>query len=106
MRVILRVSWEAERAAYLTRVRPWAEHRLDRMSRRQKHPVYDFLFEYYSFRPAHLMRWTSGFGVTLESATREDVAWGEFEECDSGLSLSASAFPRHRVSYLQWAVEY
>ncbi len=59
-------------------MRPWADDRLRRMSRHEKHPVYDFLFEYYSFRPAHLLRWTPGFGVTLEDATREDVAWSEF----------------------------
>jgi hypothetical protein len=76
------------------------------MSRRQKHPVYDFLFEYYSFRPAHLLRWTPGFGVALEGATRADIAWGEFEARDGGLSLPASAFPEHRLAYLRWAVEY
>ena len=46
-----------------------------RMARHEKHPVYDFLFEYYSFRPAHLLRWTPGFGVLLEGATRDDIAW-------------------------------
>ena len=106
MPVIPREKWEAAREAYLERVRPWVSDRLCRMSRQQKHPVHDFLFEYYSFRPAHLMRWTPGFGVTLGGATREDVNWSEFELSDSGLSLAASAFPEHRVSYLRWAVEY
>ena len=76
------------------------------MARGQKHPVYDFLFEYYSFRPAHLLRWTPGFGVTLDGATRDDVAWSEFVACDTGLSLPASAFPAKRASYLRWAIEY
>src|SRR3954470_6527361 len=106
MRVILRVSWEAERAAYLTRVRPWAEHRLDRMSRREKHPVYDFLFEYYSFRPAHLLRWTPGFDVVLDGAAPGDVEWPEFVPCDGGMALPAAAFPAHRAAYLRWAVPY
>ena len=76
------------------------------MARGQKHPVYDFLFEYYSFRPAHLLRWTPGFGVALDGATRADVAWAEFVPGDGGLILPASAFPAHRVSYLRWAVGY
>lgn len=103
---IPRDVWESSRAAYLDRVRPWADDRLRRMSRQQKHPVYDFLFEYYSFRPAHLCRWTPGFGVLLEAATREDVLWAEFVERDNGLSLPASAFPEHRILYLRWAVQY
>jgi hypothetical protein len=106
MPIIPRTTWEAARAACLARLRPWAEERLRRMSRGEKHPVFDFLFEYYSFRPAHLLRWTPGFGVMLEQATREEVLWSEFEASDSGLSLPAAAFPQHRVSYLQWAVQY
>src|SRR5438045_1263330 len=51
---IPREIWQPARAADLARVRPWADDRLRRMSRQEKHPVHDFLFEYYSFRPAHL----------------------------------------------------
>jgi hypothetical protein len=105
-RLVPRTEWERWRADYLCRVRPWAEDRLRRMSCGQKHPVYGFLFEYYSFRPAHLLRWTPGFGVVLEAATREDLVWSEFEACDDGLSLPASAFAAHRVAYLRWGVEY
>ncbi|MBX9627207.1 MAG: 3-methyladenine DNA glycosylase [Gemmataceae bacterium] len=76
------------------------------MSRGQKHPVHDFLFEYYSFRPAHLMRWTPGAEVILEDATPADVGWAEFEPADGGLVLQATAFPAKWVGYLRWAVEY
>ncbi|MBN9117633.1 MAG: 3-methyladenine DNA glycosylase [Planctomycetes bacterium] len=76
------------------------------MARHEKHPVYDFLFEYYSFRPAHLLRWSPGPDVLLEGATRDDVAWAEFEATDGGLVLRAETFPAHRVSYLRWAVGY
>ena len=93
-------------AAYLARVGPWAEDRVRRMTRHEKHPVYDFLFEYYSFRPAHLMRWTPGFGVMLEGATRADIVWSEFVEVEGGMVLPANVFPEHRVSYLRWAVQY
>ncbi|AMV27874.1 hypothetical protein VT84_25955 [Gemmata sp. SH-PL17] len=99
-------GWPADRVAYLARVTPWAEERTARMARGQKHPIYDFLFEYYSFRPAHLLRWTPGFGVVLEGATRADVPWSEFTLTDTGLLLPASAFPAHRRSYLEWAANY
>lgn len=106
MRVVTRDVWERGRSAYLGRVRPLAEDRLRRTGRGEKHPAYDFLFEYYSFRPSHLLRWTPGFGVRLDGATRDDVAWAEFEECDGGLSLPAAAFPGHRGDYLRWAIRY
>lgn len=106
MGAVPREVWEPERRAYLDRVRPWAEARLRRVSRQEKHPVYDFLFEYFSFRPAHLLRWTPGFGRVLAGATREDVPWAEFERSDAGLSLGAAAFPAQRHGYLRWATTY
>ena len=104
--VLPRSVWEAVRAAYVDRVRPWVDDRLLRMSRHQKHPVYDFLFEYYSFRPAHLLRWTPGSGILLEGAAQDDVAWSEFVALEGGLVLSSSAFPEHRRPYLRWAINY
>ena len=32
------------------------------------HPVWDFLFTYYSLRPRHLRRWHPGYGVVLGGA--------------------------------------
>ena len=46
-------------------------HVVPHLSRRAggvKHPVHDFLFTYYSQRPAQLRRWHPGFGVGLEDA--------------------------------------
>jgi hypothetical protein len=57
-----------ERADALT-----AEHRA-RASRGEKHPVEDFLFTYYSYKPALLRRWHPGAGVLLRDA-HERTAW-------------------------------
>ena len=37
----------------------------------EKHPVHDFLFTYYSQRPAQLRRWHPGWGVVLEGGAPE-----------------------------------
>jgi hypothetical protein len=44
-----------------------AAHR-ERASRGEPHPVEDFLFTYYSYKPAVLRRWHPGQGVQLEDA--------------------------------------
>ncbi len=106
MTVIQRETWENDRRAYLARVCPWANDRLQRMSRQEKHPVYDFLFEYFSFRPAHLLRWSPGYNRLLAEATREEICWNEFTPSDNGLSLCAATFPLQRLGYLRWAVPY
>lgn len=99
-------TWQAQREAYLQRVRPWADDRVMRSRRHERHPVYDFMFDYYTFRPAHLLRWTPGFGVTLAGASKRDVEWEQFSLTEFGLALQAQAFPVHRIDYLRWCIEY
>jgi len=106
MRILSREVWLVERERDLARIRPWVEARLRRKSRHEKHPVHDFLFEYYEFRPSRLLRWTPGFDVHLDGATRREIAWPDFIASDNGLSLPAAQFPHHRLAYLNWAVEY
>ncbi|MFT3862620.1 3-methyladenine DNA glycosylase [Micropruina sp.] len=44
-------------AAHRARLAPYIEPHLERRRRQVKHPVHDFLFTYYTYRPAQLMRW-------------------------------------------------
>lgn len=63
-----RADAHAERADALT-----AEHRA-RRARREKHPVHDFLFTYYGYKPGQLRRWHPGAGIVLEDAP-ERAGW-------------------------------
>ena len=45
-------------AAHRARLLPYVEPHVARRAARAAHPVHDFLFTYYSFRPAQLLRWT------------------------------------------------
>jgi hypothetical protein len=60
--------WRAARAAHERRVDAWITPHLARRRTGVKHPVEDFLFTYYSYRPAQLRRWHPGAGVRLEDA--------------------------------------
>ncbi|MER7004032.1 3-methyladenine DNA glycosylase [Dactylosporangium sp. NPDC000555] len=71
--VLDRSTWEARRAAHEARVDAWIEPHLARRRRGRKHPVEDFLFTYYSYRPAQLRRWHPGAGVVLDGSG-EDAA--------------------------------
>jgi hypothetical protein len=56
-------EWERRRTAHEARVDVWLEPHLSRRRDRVAHPVEDFLFTYYSQRPAALRRWHPGFGT-------------------------------------------
>ncbi|MGF2947816.1 3-methyladenine DNA glycosylase [Microbacterium alcoholitolerans] len=64
----VRAAAHAERADALT-----AAHR-ERAKHGEKHPVHDFLFTYYSYKPAQLRRWHPGAGITLKDAP-ERAEW-------------------------------
>lgn len=51
-----------------------AGHR-SRRSRRERHPVEDFLWTYYSVKPGELRRWHPGAGVVLEGAAEDRAGW-------------------------------
>ncbi|WP_036569439.1 hypothetical protein [Nocardioides sp. URHA0032] len=63
-----REEWEPRAAAHAARVDELVAPHLARREARVKHPVHDFLFTYYSQRPAQLRRWHPGYGVRLGDA--------------------------------------
>lgn len=62
-------DWRERMAAHEARADALTRDHLARRQRHEKHPVYDFLFEYYPVRPSHLRRWHPGIGVALPGET-------------------------------------
>lgn len=72
MQTLTRDEWEPRAAAHAARVDDFVAPHLTRRSESVKHPVHDFLFTYYSQRPAQLRRWHPGYGVALAEAPEYD----------------------------------
>jgi hypothetical protein len=66
--ILDRPTWQARADAHAARVDEWVQPHLARRRQGVKHPVHDFLFTYYSHRPAALRRWHPGWGVALLDA--------------------------------------
>ncbi|TVR12470.1 MAG: 3-methyladenine DNA glycosylase [Balneolaceae bacterium] len=78
---------------------------LDARSKQEKNPVLDFLFEYYKFRPAHLMRWSPGPGVVLELSDSDESLLPELSELlveDGAAYLNPALFPKKRLRAIRW----
>lgn len=84
-------SAHTERAEALT-----AAHRA-RASRGEKHPVEDFLFTYYSYKPAILRRWHPGPGIVLRDA-RERSAWRWYRAQGDDVRVDAAGFRAEKGS--------
>ena len=92
MKVLPAAEWRPLAEAHAARVDALVEPHLARRSTQVKHPVHDFLFTYYSHRPAQLRRWHPGYGVALEDA--EDHASLKGYASDPGLVTVAGRPPR------------
>jgi len=93
----VREAEHAQRADALT-----ADHRA-RASRGEKHPIWDFLFTYYSYKPAVLRRWHPGAGVELEDAAAEPRArwrWYAPGSARGSVAVDAAAFEREKGASL------
>ena len=125
--ILAEAEWRMRQRAHEARVRAWTDPHQARAARGEQHPVFDFLFTYYAFRPAWLRRWHPGPDIALtgESA-REFLRWPEYREIESGtgvppvgaetsthhgrdaqatftiVALDPATLPAHRREFVAW----
>ena len=64
--ILAEADWRQLERRHTDRVEPWIRPRLERRMRGHTHPIDDFLFEYYPYRPGQLAQWHPGIGVLLD----------------------------------------
>jgi hypothetical protein len=87
--------WREREAAHHARVDALLAGHLERARGGTKHPVEDFLFTYYSLRPAQLRRWHPGAGIALLEAG-ERASWRDHVETDGAVAVDVRAFLARR----------
>lgn len=91
-------EWTERSQAHLRR----AEQRLERYRNPgTKHPIYDFLFEYYPVRPTHLKSWHPGFGAAL-AGDPPHAQWRNYHRTACGVELDLAAFWQRRGSAIDY----
>jgi hypothetical protein len=99
-------EWTAAQQAHEDCLRPVLDPYLEARSRGAKNPVLDFLFEYYAFRPSHLLRWSPGLGVALAGTSAQVfLEQPEFAETSMGIALDPARFPERRKEGIRWIRE-
>ncbi|ALX67097.1 3-methyladenine DNA glycosylase [Microbacterium sp. XT11] len=89
--ILTRSEWSARAEAHRERADALTAGHRARAARREAHPVWDFLFTYYSYKPAQLRRWHPGAGVALADA-EERRAWRWYSPVGSAVAPDAEAF--------------
>jgi hypothetical protein len=106
MQVLEEKKWREAARRHRERLNGFVEAHRSRRSRGEKHPVWDFLFDYYSFRPALLLKWSPGLGVELRGDVSGFSVWKEFavDEAgarEAGARLDLKHFPAQRAEPLR-----
>jgi hypothetical protein len=102
-RLLSEPDWLARQSAHETRVRTWTDPHQARAGRGESHPVHDFLFTYYAFRPAWLRRWHPGPDLILAGErAREFLRWPEYRETADGVTIDPSTLPAQRREFVGW----
>ncbi len=95
-------GWKARAAEHRQRILSVAGPYLSERRTSTGHPVYDFLFTYYSFRPKHLLAWTPGIGTVLDDPHAEFPMRDEFSRVGTHVALDPDRFPARRTPSLNW----
>ena len=104
--VLSEAEWTAARSDHERRVDAWTAGHLERARRGAQHPVEDFLFTYYSFRPAQLRRWHPGPGIVLAGAAAEgQLRWEGYVKTGEGVTLDTATVVARRASVLRHVQE-
>ena len=86
-------EWRERAAVHAERVSPWIQPRLERRRRGLRHPVDDFLFDYYSWRPGQLARWHPGAGLRLTGDVTEFRDLRGYRVDDAGARVDPTSVP-------------
>jgi hypothetical protein len=82
----------------------WISPHLDRARRGAAHPVHDFLFTYYSHRPAQLRRWHPGAGVVL-AGDAPHASWPGYVAAPGGVTADLAPLAGGRGRTARFAAD-
>jgi len=95
------------RSEELSAISPFLNAHAARRGRNENHPVYDFLFQYYRFRPSQLRCWSPGCGVILQDAADDQDLPAQMRApagLESARWLDTADFPGKRREALTWVI--
>jgi len=96
-------EWTRSETLHVERVDRLLQPHLKRRVRNKKHPVHDFLFNYYSIRPYRLRRWHPGIHAVLQGTeARRFLDRKGYRETPEGISVDPKPATSRRQETVRW----
>ncbi|WBL19320.1 3-methyladenine DNA glycosylase [Citricoccus sp. NR2] len=115
--VLSAAQWQPRAEAHAERIGAFTDPLVALHDDGMKHPVYDFLFSYYSLSPAALKRWHPGPGVVVANRSQEEQAphsqWKFYRRVEpdaaaglphGGWTVDVMRFREERASMIDFAL--
>jgi hypothetical protein len=102
MQVLARDEWQQRRARHRARVDCWLGDHLPKRRQHGRHSIEEFLFTYYAYRPAQLVRWHPGFGVALDGADPAEFGRDHVLGEDGRVRVDIDAVRARRRDSIEW----
>ncbi len=101
--ILDRKQWQELAAEHARKVAPIAAKVRKRHDTASRHPIDDFMWDYYTLRPSRLERWHPGFGVKLLDAPEYQNQRGY--ESTAGVSQVSVKFIQDRSESFKWTLK-
>lgn len=96
-------QWRGHAQAHAARAEALTRDHVRRRAHQQKHPIEDFLFTYYSIKPAQLRRWHPGAHTVLENGAKERANWKYYTSYKTlHARVDLAQYLEHRGSTLEY----
>ena len=92
-------QWQEQAELHRQRAESLTAEHLERRRAGRKHPIFDFLFEYYPTKPAQLARWHPGVGVLLEG-NPPHAGWRDYTTFSDGVGVDVRSVWKRRKEAL------
>lgn len=104
MQILSVHHWQSRQAQHEQAARDRTAAHLERRKAGRTHPVYDFLFDYYPVRPAHLARWHPGahFGLFDPANQAPHRTWRYYRDDDGVIRVDVEEFLAQRGSTVDY----
>ena len=104
--VVAESQWMSRKQKHDELLRTIVNDHQQRKFEGEKNPIIDFLFEYYHFKPAKLLSWSPGIGVTLAgNQTSSFLSTKHFCKSKAGVYVNPCSFPMQRMVGLKWVID-
>jgi len=98
--------WRRRSEAHRARISALTAGHEARVAGGAKHPVHDFLFTYYSYRPSWLKRWHPGIGVALAGAAAEEfLGFTHYSRIDGVVTADPKHVSEARRAGVAWILD-